>query len=334
MQGFGLPRPCYPPCAGRVGARPWRKGASMRPRRGRPPLQPLPLAKARRALSRRPRRLRQPRRPQGLAEAVERLRLDHPMWSQEKLGPILRKQGYATSNATVGRSIGALIRRGKVQPVSALIRKVAATTAPKKRPHAIRKPKGVTFEKPGDVVQIDTLSIHLLPGLSIKPFNAYDPFAKRTVARPCKPATAKNAAEFLAAVLEQMPDPLKAIQIDGGSEFMAEFEQACADKNLPLYVRTPRSSCRPDRQSSTEPSSAATEPGAMSSTPRADLPIRIDKIAQRVDAFQSSTTPTDLAQPSPKYPSRVPRYPPSQQNPTVSYVLSQDTRLTCLSWGP
>src|SRR5271157_2398383 len=37
-------------------------------------------------LSRRPRRLRQPRRPEGLAGAVERLRLDHPMWGKEKLG--------------------------------------------------------------------------------------------------------------------------------------------------------------------------------------------------------------------------------------------------------
>jgi len=79
------------------------------------------------------------------------------------------------------------------------IRKVAAKTAPRKRPHAIRKPKGVTFEKPGDVVQIDTLSIYPLPGVTIKHFNAYDPFAKWTVARPCKRATAKNAAEFLDA---------------------------------------------------------------------------------------------------------------------------------------
>jgi Homeodomain-like domain len=55
-------------------------------------------------LSRRPRRLRQPRRPQGLAEAVERLRLDHPMWGKEKLGPILRKQGYATSEGPVDGS--------------------------------------------------------------------------------------------------------------------------------------------------------------------------------------------------------------------------------------
>lgn len=232
-------------------------------------------------LSRRPRRVRQPQRPQGLAEAVERLRLDHPMWGKEKLGPILRKQGYPTSNATVGRIIGALIRRGTVQPVPALIRKVAAKAAPKKRPHAIRKPKGVTFEKPGDVVQIDTLSIYPLPGVSIKHFNAYDPFAKWTVARPCKRATAKNAAEFLDAVLEQMPDPLKAIQIDGGSEFMAEFEQACADKNLPLYVLPPRS---PKLNGAVERCNGAWRYEFYAC---ADLPTRIDKIAQMVGAFQN-----------------------------------------------
>ncbi len=231
-------------------------------------------------LSRRPRRLRQPRRPEGLAEAVERLRLDHPMWGKEKLGPILRKQGYATSNATVGRIIGALIRRGTVQPVPALVRKIAARTAPRKRPHAIRKPKTVTFEKPGDVVQIDTLSIYPLPGVSIKHFNAYDPFAKWTVARPCKRATAKNAAEFLDAVLMQMPDPVKAIQIDGGSEFMAEFEQACANKNLPLYVLPPRS---PKLNGAVERCNGAWRYVFYAC---ADLPMRIDKIAQMVEAFQ------------------------------------------------
>jgi hypothetical protein len=80
-----------------------------------------------------------------------------------------------------------------------------------------------------------------LPGATIKHFNAYDPFAKWTVARPCKQATAKYAASFLDQVLQQMPDPVKAIQIDAGFEFVAEFEQACADRKLSLYVPPPRS---------------------------------------------------------------------------------------------
>jgi transposase InsO family protein len=230
--------------------------------------------------SRRPRRVRQPTRPQGLGEAVERLRLDHPMWGKEKLGPILRKQGFATSNATVGRIIGDLIRRARVQAVPALIRKVAARSAPKKRPHAIRKPKDVTFEKPGDVVQIDTLSIYPTPGVAIKHFNAYDPFAKWTVARPCKRATAKNAADFLKQVLEEMPDPVKAIQIDGGSEFMAEFEKACADSKLPLYVLPPRS---PRLNGAVERCNGAWRYEFYACV---ELPMRIDKIAEMVDAFQ------------------------------------------------
>jgi transposase InsO family protein len=231
-------------------------------------------------MSRRPRRLRQPGRRQGLAGAVERLRLDHPMWGKEKLGPILRAQGLAASNATVGRIVSDLIGRARIQAVPALIRKVAARSAAKKRPHAIRKPKDVTFEKPGDVVQIDTLSIHPLPGVTIKHFTAYDPFAKWTVARPCKQATAKNAAQFLEQVLKQMPDPVKAIQIDGGSEFMAEFEQACADKMLPLYVLPPRS---PKLNGAVERCNGAWRYEFYACI---DLPLSIDKITPLVDAFQ------------------------------------------------
>ena len=255
-------------------------------------------------LSRRPRRMRQPKRPHELAAAVERLRLDHPMWGKEKLGPILRGQGWATSNATVGRIIGDLIRRGRVQSVPALIRKRAARGAAKKRPHAIRKPGDVTFEKPGDVVQIDTLSIHPRPGVTIKQFNAYDPCAKWTVARPCKQATASNAAAFLDQVLHEMPDPVKAIQIDGGSEFMAEFEQACAESNLPLYVLPP------DRPNSTAPSSAATAHGDTSSTPASISPRASTKSSKWPTLSSPSTTTTD-------------RTEPLQEKPSAEYLSSR-----------
>ena len=116
------------------------------------------------------------------------------MWGKLKLGPILRKQGFAVSDATVGRIVGELIRRGVAAKVPALIRKAAARSAPEKRPRATRKPKHVTFEKPGDVVQIDTLSVSSAQGCSIKHFDAYDPKAKWTAARPYRQATAKIAA--------------------------------------------------------------------------------------------------------------------------------------------
>jgi putative transposase len=273
-------------------------------------------------ISRRPRRVRQPKRPPGLAGAVERLRLDHPMWGKEKLGPILRRQGLAGSNATVGRIIGDLIRRGRVQAVPTLIRKVAARRSSKKRPHAIRKPTHVSFEKPGDVVQIDTLSIYPLPGVTIKHFNAYDPFAKWTVARPCKQATAKNAASFLDKVLQEMPDPVKAIQIDGGSEFMAEFEHACADKKLPLYVLPPRS---PKLNGAVERCNGAWRYEFYACV---DLPLRLDKIDKMVEAFQhlyNHHRPHGAL--AGKTPPQYLLSPPSQRDPSVSYAVSQDTTL-------
>ena len=36
--------------------------------------------------------------------------------------------------------------------------------------------------------------------------------------------------------VELLPYPLLSVQVDGGSEFMAEFEQTCKDLTLPLYA--------------------------------------------------------------------------------------------------
>jgi transposase InsO family protein len=54
-------------------------------------------------------------------------------------------------------------------------------------------------------------------------------------------ATARSASLFLDKVLRDMPVRPKAIQVDGGSEFMAEFEEACEAKGIKLYVLPPKS---------------------------------------------------------------------------------------------
>ena len=38
-----------------------------------------------------------------------------------------------------------------------------------------------------------------------------------------------------------MPSPVKAIQVDGGSEFEAIFEQECQNRGIKLFVLPPRS---------------------------------------------------------------------------------------------
>jgi len=229
---------------------------------------------------RRPHRVRKNGWSPQLRGEVERLRLDFPMWGKDKLGPVLRKTGFAVSNATVGRILKSLVARGRVTPVPELIAKALRKCAPKTRPHAIRKPKDVSFDKPGDVIQIDTLTLNLAPGRTVKHFDAYDVFAKWTVAKPYAQATAANAADFLHKVTAEMPWPIKAIQIDGGSEFMAEFETACQDNGIPLYVLPPRS---PKLNGAVERCNGAWRYEFYATV---DLPARIDEIAEHVDAFQ------------------------------------------------
>jgi putative transposase len=188
--------------------------------------------------SRRPRRVRQKSWGSALIGAVERLRLDYPMWGKAKLGPLLRQQGFTVSDATVGRIIASLVERGVVQPAPRLRRR-PPRWAPKRR-FAVRLPRDLKPDKPGGLVQIDTLFVNIAPDKAIKHFTAYDPIAKWTVGKAFNRATAAAAAIFLDKVIAEMPFPIEAIQVDGGSEFKAEFEQACQAKRIRLYELPPK----------------------------------------------------------------------------------------------
>ncbi|MCC2652569.1 MAG: hypothetical protein K0Q60_2732, partial [Microvirga sp.] len=60
-------------------------------------------AKAREPKSRRPHCLRQKTWTPALMRAVERIRLDNPMWGKEKITVLLAREGIAASVSTVGR---------------------------------------------------------------------------------------------------------------------------------------------------------------------------------------------------------------------------------------
>lgn len=53
-------------------------------------------------------------------------------------------------------------------------------------------------------------------------------------------ATSKIAAKFLDYLIKEMPFKINSIQADGGSEFMKDFEQACMEKNIELFVLPPK----------------------------------------------------------------------------------------------
>ena len=192
--------------------------------------------------SRRPRRVRKAQWSPQLAAAAHEARADFPMWGKAKIAVLLRRQGYAASDSTVGRILKKLVERGAVAPVPALRRKAPRSGLKRNRPHARRLPKGRKPTAPGDIVQVDTLSLspgHGRPAL--KHFTACDPIAKWTCAQAYRRATAHNAKRFLDKLQNHMPFPIRAIQVDGGSEFKADFERECHNRGIDLFELPPRS---------------------------------------------------------------------------------------------
>jgi len=96
-------------------------------------------------------------------------------------------------------------------------------------------------ERPGDLVEIDTMRLFPLPGVVRDHFSAGDVVSRYGIVGVLGVATAGTAKEFLAAVCDRCPFGIKAIQIDGGSAFMAEFEAECQAQAIPLWVLPPHS---------------------------------------------------------------------------------------------
>lgn len=231
--------------------------------------------------SRRPHRLRQPCWAPSLVEAVEELRLDNPMWGKRKIAVMLAREGFKVSLSTVGRILAKLVAKGVVIPVPVLRRKPGGRRFrfTNRQRHARRLPKGLKPTRPGEIVQIDTLFINIRPNRSIKHFTAYDPVAKWTVGKVASSATAAAATALLDKLIAEAPFPIHGIQVDGGSEFKAEFEAACQARQLPLYVLPPK---QPQLNGAVERNQGSWRYEFYETY---DLPHRLDELQPLVDAF-------------------------------------------------
>jgi len=230
--------------------------------------------------SRRPKRARKPAWATELVRAVEEWRLEEPMWGKARITVKLKEQGFNVSEATVGRILAHLVRRGAIVPVPALRKAANRRKWPPKRRFAQRLPKAAKASHPGQIVQLDTLSITLAPGKHLKHFTAYDPVAKWTVAKAYSRATAASAAAFLDKLIADMPFKIDAIQVDGGSEFMAEFEDACRKRAITLYVLPPKS---PELNGAVERCNSSWRYEFYAVY---DLPHSLDELNPLIDAFQ------------------------------------------------
>jgi transposase InsO family protein len=189
--------------------------------------------------SHRPLRRRRPTWIAAQAEQVRQMREQYPRWGKDKLAVLLRRQGWPVSVSMVGRILNFLRQRGALSaPVRFRVKRRRGTTG---RPWALRKPKDYAVQRPGDLVQLDTLDLRPSPNVVLKQFTARDMVSRWDVIEVHRRATSTAATLFLDTLQRRLPFPLRALQVDGGSEFAALFEQACQQRGLRLFVLPPRS---------------------------------------------------------------------------------------------
>jgi len=137
----------------------------------------------------------------------------------------------------VGRILTALFDKG-------LITKSRSAPRPRKVPNLNKsqaKPwayKDYKTMKLGERVQVDHMTVRR-NGIISKHFQAWERKSKFIHAQAYSHAKASSAKRFLIELIEEGHFKILSRQVDGGSEFMAEFEAACKELSIPLHVLPP-----------------------------------------------------------------------------------------------
>jgi Fe2+ or Zn2+ uptake regulation protein len=189
--------------------------------------------------SKKPRKLNKPKWGEKEKQAVLKLRRENPTYGKAKLAVILnRDQKMTISQSCVGRILSKLKEQGLILKSSSAVR------IKRKRKFNKGHAKPWTFKKyehmvMGERVQIDHMTV-TKNGVCLKHFQAWDRRSKYIDARVYAKANSSCAKRFLLEFVENCPFKVISIQVDGGSEFMAEFEDACSNLGIPLIVLPPR----------------------------------------------------------------------------------------------
>src|SRR5271167_604511 len=262
--------------------------------------------------SHRPHRRRQPTWTASQREAVRALRREYPRWGKDKLVVLLRRKNLPLSTSMVGRILSDLKRRGVL--VEAASKIPTRRRKMRGRPWARRKPRFWPIRQPGDLVQVDTKEVRPARGVVLKHFSARDMISRWDVLEVHERATSLAAAHFLDTLVDRMPFPIAAVQVDGGSEFAAEFETACQQRGLPLFA-LPQAQ-RPGRTVS-------------SHSPRGVLPSDPRPLERRATQSSASSLGTHLQHraPSPgaplSHPARIPR---------ALKISTKENRVSLIMW--
>ena len=188
--------------------------------------------------SKRPRRCNKPRWGEAEKQLVLRIRGENPTYGKDKIGVILRRDHHQTlSNSTVGRILKFLMQRGLLSKSASALRQKRQRNFAKghAKPWFYKKYKEIRL---GERVQVDHMTVNK-NGVRIKHFQAWERCSKFIHAQAFSNAKSRSARKFLEELIDKAPFKISCIQVDGGSEFRAEFEEACANYGIELIVLPP-----------------------------------------------------------------------------------------------
>lgn len=189
------------------------------------------------SLSRKPHKLRIANEQNKIISYIFKLRKKYPLYGKQKIKVMLFEEyGIQASVSTIGVVISNLIKSGQIQHSYDICGKKIRSKWRQFDGHAKRLPFGLKAEKLGDLIQIDHMSVG-----RYKHFAAVCPISKMIFSYAYKVATSATGADFLQKALLSFPFKITSIQVDGGGEFMAEFETLCHKMGILLYVLPPRS---------------------------------------------------------------------------------------------
>lgn len=193
-------------------------------------------------ITRTPHKIRQPKTDLNIVKRIKEIREEYPRWGKKKIWKILEREGLNTTIITVGRTLTRLRQRGLLkEPPIVVARLERGKRRKKQRFHALPRDWDYKPDDPGDLIQIDTVHVYPVPGERRYQFTACDYISKMIARCAAKTITSRSAKKIIDILEERMPFKIKAIQIDGGSEFKKEFELECQTRGIILFVLPPRS---------------------------------------------------------------------------------------------
>ncbi len=174
-------------------------------------------------------------------------RTEHPEVDKATITPALAtacsQAGVEpVSESTVGRIIRDLKLKGKLPKSRKLTINgrtgVLLVREPKPKKKKLRR-KGFVPQFPGDLVQMDTVSI-FAAGVKRYMFTALDVSTRFAFDYLYKSASSANGNDFLGKFLKVAPFVTRRVQTDNGGEFAKHFDDYCSENGLAHFFNYPK----------------------------------------------------------------------------------------------